>query len=781
MILKRLAGILLVGLFLTACGNGTTTTTVTANAGDDQDALVGDKATLDGQASTGVNSALWTFESKPTGSSATLSSSTSLAPTFTADVAGEYEIKLSLNNNADTDTVVVTAKNVIAAITVGSSSAIGTRTRLGQAEYVINLDETGGVLSGATSRGSITSYSWEQVSGPGATQTGGTTNATLEFTGPSFSDLMHESDHYKWQVFPVSRDDTKMVFRLTVTNSSGNSDSAAFTVYVEDENVEIHTASGLTNVAIGETVYLCGASLDASGASTTVTANEEGDPVTDWSWTLTSMPSGSSATFRNSGSTSSSVQCPNFIPDKAGLYEISYSSSTGNSTSTVTAVKTPGTLNVSAAEWVGVGTVGGTTPVSPQCANCHDGTIEADKVTEWSNTVHAAKFQNSMETYEGLAPTPYLWQFHTVGFNEDAVNGGFDDLANTSGFTFPEGGLTFSTFVSSEPDLAKLANIQCENCHGPGSQHDGSPTHIAYSLSSAGVCGQCHIQETQWKNSAHNMTGVKHGSGAYQSAWLGTGCERCHSAKGFQLFVEGGWSALVSLVADAQGGFVGATCAACHDPHNAANERQLRLAGNVTMAIDGSTVNAGKAAVCYTCHDGNYSLNQTSCDVNGDGSATTADDDATAGVATTDGVCSTKYGTAIGAWRGGMHYTVQSPMLEGKQAVTDLNNDGTNDLTLDENSFHSGTTFTLADVTGDSTLSSANNKCVTCHMAEGPSQDEEGYQHLGGHAFKLRSGHAIGHLQGTDEGDESASTAEDLQLTSACTVCHASVTEFNRE
>ncbi|MDO8519152.1 MAG: hypothetical protein Q7T11_03195 [Deltaproteobacteria bacterium] len=127
-----------------------------------------------------------------------------------------------------------------------------------------------------------------------------------------------------------------------------------------------------------------------------------------------------------------------------------------------------------------------------------------------------------------------------------------------------------------------------------------------------------------------------------------------------------------------------------------------------------------------------------------------------------------------------VHYNPQAPVLEGKGILSDLNGDGTADFTLDENSFHSGSTFTLADVTGDDTLSSENNKCVTCHMAEAPGPEEEGYGHLGGHAFKLRVGHGIGHLQGEEGEDDAAAEAEDLELVSACQTCHASVTELNR-
>jgi hypothetical protein len=769
------------------CGGGAATVTVLANAGDDQDVLVGETASLDGQGSVGVNNAVWTFTSQPTGSSATLTNANTLTPSFTPDVEGDYVAQLSVNGGDATDSVTVTAKTVLAAVTVPEGSAVTTRTRFNSTEFVIDLEQTGGILSGETSRtaalgvgalkaqaADVTTYQWEQISGPAATATNGTTNATLEFTAPSFADFFNDSDHYKWQILPVSREDTKMVFKLTVTDADGNSDSAVFTVYVQDDGLEIHTSSGLPNVGVGTTVILSGPDLDASGASATVAANENGDPVTDWSWTL-APPSGSSATFLDTGTTSSALQFPKFIPDVAGLYVVSFNSATGNTGATaIPTVKVPGSLSINAAEYAGVGTIGGTSPRNPQCATCHDGSPLSgltDVVSEWSGTVHATKFENSMATYAGLAPEPFLWEFHTVGYDIDAANDGFDDLASENDFTFPEEGLSFSDFASTFPEVAKLANIQCENCHGPGSQHAGDPLRISHSASQFGTCGQCHIQEDEWKNSHHNMTGVVHGSGAYQGFWVtNAGCVRCHNAKGFEAYLDEGEEGLGDMSGEA-GAFPGATCAACHDPHDAANDHQLRLAGNVTMIIDNSTVDAGKAAVCYTCHDGNYAHDEVDCDTNADGRA--------------DAVCATKDATAIGYWRGGYHYNPQAPILEGKQALADLNGDGTDDFAPTENSFHSSASFTLAGVTGDSSLPSENNKCVTCHMAAGPSSEEEGYRHLGGHSFKLRTGHSLSHLRvQTEEGAEEETTeaeAGDLELVSACTVCHASVTEINRE
>ncbi|MBI4209190.1 MAG: hypothetical protein HY538_05715 [Deltaproteobacteria bacterium] len=730
---------------------------VSANAGEDADALVSDTVTLDGLASIGVDTVSWSFDSKPTGSSASLSKATTLSPTFVPDVIGSYVAKLSINNGASTDTVTVTAKNLVAAIT--TSGAITTRERFNSTEYVLNLEQTGGSLSGANSRvasgATIASYAWEQVSGPGATTTNGTTNSALEFTGPSLDDFFNASDQYKWQVLPVSRDDTKMVFKLTVTDGSGNSDSETLSVYVANDGSEIHRSTGLPNVAIKTGVYLSGPNLKATSAASTA--------ITDWSWTL-SPPSGSSSTFSDSGTTSSSLEFPKFIPDVEGIYTVAYSS---------TSAATSGTLLINAADWVGVGTIGGTTPVSPQCANCHDGTIQGDKTTGWSETHHADLFSDSIGTYAALAPEPYLWEFHTVGYDSSADNSGFDDLVTDASFAFPESGMSYLAFTSGYPDMAKLANVQCENCHGPGSQHTGDPLRTSFSSAQFGVCGQCHIQETQWKNSAHNSTGVAHDRGGYQTYWVtNSGCLRCHNARGFATHVDNidDWEAseeAIAAVAAAPetGAFPGITCAGCHDPHDATNDFQLRLEGNVTMVVDGSTVDAGKAAVCYTCHDALYQHDEVDCDANRDGTA--------------ESICDTLDESANQYWRQ-VHYNPQAPVLEGKGALTDLNGDGTADFSLTDNSFHTDADFTLAGVTGDTNLSAENNKCVTCHMATGPGPEEEGYQHLGGHALKLRTEHGLGHLQGEEtEADEEAE-AGDVELASICTTCHASVTAFNR-
>lgn len=780
----------LVVLYLgqTGCGDsgsgaGDTAAEVSANAGDDQEILVGEATSLDGLSSSRVKTAAWSFVSTPDGSSASITNSDSLTASFTPDVEGEYVIQLSINGGGATDSLTLTAKNVIAEITVPGvtldaaqinsiKSVVSSRERLGLDEYTIDLEDTGGQLSAEGSQvasgRSIVSYAWEQVSGPSSTTTGDTASSAFSFAAPSLADFLNSTDRYKWQVFPISRDDTEIIFKLTVASDAGDSDSATLTIALTDDGEEIHTSTGLPNVGVNTTVYLSGPGLDATGASATVAANENGDPVTDWNWTL-SIPSGSSAVFTDSGTTTSTSQFPKFVPDVAGVYTVTHASTTGNQTHTNPTTKASGSLAIYAGEYVGVGTIGGTSATNPQCGTCHDGVVQDDKLTGWTQTTHASIFEQSVSLYDSLSPAPYLWPYHTVGYNDDADNDGFDDLVSNEGFTFPDTGMTFSEFTENYPDIAALANVQCESCHGPGSGHSGDPTHIGVSTSQFGVCGSCHIQENQFKNSLHNSSGVSHGSGNYQNSWVtNAGCVRCHNSGGFLSYLESGEEELASVAADFEtGDFVGITCAACHDPHSAENEKQLRLAGEVDMVVDDSTVDAGKAAVCYTCHDGFYAHGEDDCDP--DNNRATSN----------NVICETIDQTATQYLRQ-VHYNPQGPVLEGKGALTDLDGDGDADFTLDENSFHSDENFTLADATGDNTLSSENNKCVTCHMATAPTKEEDGYGHLGGHAFKLRSEHGIGHLLGEETEDDTTEEAGAIELTSACQSCHLTLTEFNR-
>ena len=89
-----------------------------ANAGSDEMAAVGTAVTLDGSASEGPAGApvsyQWTLTSKPSGSTASLTSPTSARPTFTPDVAGAYTETLVVQANgvaSQPDTVSITCSS----------------------------------------------------------------------------------------------------------------------------------------------------------------------------------------------------------------------------------------------------------------------------------------------------------------------------------------------------------------------------------------------------------------------------------------------------------------------------------------------------------------------------------------------------------------------------------------------------------------------------------------------------------------------------------------------
>lgn len=687
--------------------------------------LRGEPVTLDASQSVQASTVSWQILSKPQGSSATISNPSDFTASFVPDVSGDYTIELSINGGISTETVTVTAKDVLAKVALAENSTVAARTRFGTSEYVLNFGQGGALLSGggskAVSGNAIASYQWEQIAGPSIVVQGSASEATLSFAAPEMAAMQNASDRYKWQIFPISRLDTLMQLRLRVSDNQGNEDSDIFNIYLEDGDQVLRLAHGLKNVPRNALVYL-------SGPSAAIDGDGKEQAVTDWSWSL------SSGTFLDSGAAGSTSQFPRFIPnDSATTYTVTYSSVSAGAS---------GTLNIVVADYVGVGVIGGETPVAPQCGNCHmNGIGKFAIVKDWEGTKHSTVFERSMDLYAALAPEPYLWEFNTVGYNIDAANNGFDDRAAAEAFAFPSTGLSFDQFVDDYPTTMVLSNVQCENCHGPGSRHSGNKNRIAHSDSQFGVCAQCHLQEGEWKNSVHHSTGVKNGDGSYQSRWLAdTKCVRCHTARGFNDYTNYGMSGL-QPVAEAEA-FPGVTCAACHNPHDATNYRQLRVAGQVVMNIDHSTVTAGRAAVCYTCHDGFYQYGQNLCDTDSDG----AYDDA----------CTTVETIATRHYESKLHFNSQAVVFEGKGAITDVNGDGKADFTLIPNSYHATANFIVPGAT-------ENIKCVTCHMAKGPSEAEDGYQRVGGHSFAVRNG--------------------EVQFLKTCYQCHTTqqVTALNRQ
>ena len=478
---------------------------------------------------------------------------------------------------------------------------------------------------------------------------------------------------------------------------------------------------GLSTVALGEPVY-----LDAMVNAAIAPSN-----ITSVSWTLTNKPAGSLATL-SAGPLGTNV--PLFkMADRinqagAAVYQLAgrtYFRPDVVGTYTVNAVITTsgsGTTNLSAqftaATYLGVQT----------CASCHDGNFAnvPNIFTNYTKTAHATFFARSID---GLGSSFFNKSYlpnSVLGYdtNSYAINLGFDDVSLLYGWSFPSV-LTNGNWASTPAAVQNVANILCENCHGPGSQHQysqgitGNTNAISVSYI-AGNCGQCHdgtpkeqwaTKFAEWNNSLHSHT-TRTPSGAGREQ-----CVRCHTAAGFRNFIENAASTnsyATNTVYEA------ITCAACHDPHDTTNPHQLRAANSYTLPEGTTVTNVGLGGLCMECH---HSRN---------GSATN-------NIA--------KYQLNQPTWAGGVsfgvHDSTAGDMIEGVNAITYGK--------VIPSGSHS---VVIPDV------------CVGCHM-QTVATNHPAYGLAGGHTYSMTYNVVSGGVTNTAD------------LVDVCVKCHGPITSFD--
>ena len=508
-------------------------------------------------------------------------------------------------------------------------------------------------------------------------------------------------------------------------------------------------SGGLTTVALGEPVY-----LDAMVNAAIAPSNIVG--VT-WSMVASNIPPGSAATL-SSGPLGSNVPLFNtsdrytgessspayqlagrtfFRPDEVGQYTINATVTTIGSGSTNLSFK------VMAATYLGLQT----------CAACHSGQFSGAPsiYPTYTNTPHASFFTLAINGLESSHYSKSCIQCHTVGYdtNSFAVNGGFDDVALEYGWVFPPT-LNTNNWANMPAAVQNLGNIQCENCHGPGSQHlysqgvVGNTNAISVNYA-AGDCSQCHddlnnhYYSAEWNNSLH-AAASRTPSGVSRPQ-----CVRCHDAPGFVGWATAGGMSLQNQYPNniIWGNFASTnivtysataptytvegnppnttyfpiTCQACHDPHNASNPHELRMSYNVTLSDGTLVTNAGAGGFCMECHNSR------------NGSVTNM---------------LAKYPLNQPNWAGGVsfgtHDSPQGDMLEGVNAVT------------------YGQTIPSAPH-----AMVVSNTCVGCHMQTIASTDP---------AFTLAGGH-------TTKMSYTNSAGAYVPVTYVCTQCHGTVNSFD--
>ncbi|UCE04991.1 MAG: hypothetical protein JSW07_15390, partial [bacterium] len=331
--------------------------------------------------------------------------------------------------------------------------------------------------------------------------------------------------------------------------------------------------NGLLNVGVETQMYLKGT---LSGAS-----------LSSPSWSVTSAPTGSAADITTAVDVDTSTQIAVFTPDVVGTYVVEFADG-GNSTS----------VTINAATYVGI--------EDGVCTPCHNNAAYDFKTTKWQGTGHYSLMENEING-SGDHYSERCIGCHTTGYDVNANNGGFDDRE----FVFPDSASLVNDYGSPDgyffdgvwdqmlgffPDAMKLARIQCESCHGPGSAHMGitSDSKMVSSLSSDN-CAWCHDSGThhvypeQWDASQHAK---------YEHPYTRSSCAPCHNGAGFVEFVKGGKVGLSEDMAEN----VAITCATCHEPHSDANAHQIRTVDAVELP-SGDILDGGNGNLCMNCHN----------------------------------------------------------------------------------------------------------------------------------------------------------------------------------
>ncbi len=471
-----------------------------------------------------------------------------------------------------------------------------------------------------------------------------------------------------------------------------------------DDTFFSHVSSGNHVIAIGEKAY-----LQISPSQPTFTT-----------WSIIEKPTGSSAKLLITDAS----ETTSFIPDRIGWYEVAVQAESLSND-----IIYEGTKRILSAAYAGVGGLDGSEPLFPECARCHQ-----DIADHWRNTDHANVLKHHLNGERTDQYDASCFQCHTLGFNTNPIaqNFGFDDVAEDMNIDLDqlaeraneayrlrhdEDPTNDIDVYATLPDKLKAkAGVQCESCHGAGTEHFGIPSRISRSFS-GNNCIQCH-KAVRYDGVPYTYDSSKHAGipELFQEfpAILRADCGKCHSA---QQFVYQAIEQRSDPTALEDVEPFGVTCVACHDPHEKANPHQLRTIGDVVLESGHVFQDGGLGNLCAQCHQSRV-----------------LDD----------------LQREISISRFTPHF--------GPQA----------DVMLGVNAWHFGRPYESGEsvhkfVTVDT--------CVTCHMAEIP---EDGWTHsegalVGGHSFKI-----VNQRETTSETDDKSN------LRNACYPCHLNMTSVDR-
>jgi len=264
------------------------------------------------------------------------------------------------------------------------------------------------------------------------------------------------------------------------------------------------------------------------------------------------------------------------------------------------------------------------------CLGCHAAFGDQAAGTGWYSTNHHDAIERNLSDPANTHAyrNPSCYGCHALGWAPTVDGQGFIDMDLT-----PE-----------------MANIQCESCHGGGNpqgmgaghkprpwdpglgyQHDADGYYVLDAVTGAPVpddtydgsngygCGQCHEGSRhgsfeEWAKSGHaNQPNAPlkedDGAGGFVIGPAGeASCVKCHNGQFFvDITIKGNAPPAADMdPADTVPYAMGINCSTCHDPHNKANDLQLRIGpgDSRTLPFDDIVVEGGAGNICIECHNG---------------------------------------------------------------------------------------------------------------------------------------------------------------------------------
>jgi molybdenum cofactor biosynthesis enzyme len=252
-----------------------------AQAGPAQSVVTGTVVTLDGSASSAdagrTLSYAWTLQSKPAGSTANLSSPTSVRPTFTADVSGAYVVSVIVNDGK-------VSSNAAAVSITASTANAAPIANAGSAQYVLSgsVVKLDGSASSDANSDALT-FTWELTARPAnstatlSTASSAKTTFTADATGLYVAKLIVNDGK-------VNSADATVTITASTVDISGPSVSA---ITVNPTTVDVSQASQLVTATVTVT-DATGVNLNALPGTYWYNVTDIGGTRIDNQWVLAS-------------------------------------------------------------------------------------------------------------------------------------------------------------------------------------------------------------------------------------------------------------------------------------------------------------------------------------------------------------------------------------------------------------------------------------------------------------------------------------------------------------